>query len=149
MMVRRLAAGILALAFVCGGLGGHLATGVARAESKINLEVWLPDYCSPLTQNFFTNQFLPAFYKANPTITVKMVYVNWNVYDQKVTTAFAGGAAPDVLQAGAQYVPNLVAKNQIRSIDPYLSSWGHKNDFYPGSWQNTMWQGKNYGVPYQ
>jgi multiple sugar transport system substrate-binding protein len=79
---------------------------------------------------------------------VNIVYVDWSVYNQKIATSFAAGTAPDILQTGASYVPDLVAKNQIRSIDAYLPSWGHKNDFYPGAWEDTVWQGHNYGVPY-
>src|SRR5437764_2212241 len=143
MIPRRFIASMLALSLVL------LPTlGTARAAPKVTLTVWLPDFTTPATQTWFKSKLLPAFSKAYPQISVKMVYVNWNVYDQKVTTAFAGGDAPDVLQTGAEYVPSLVAKNMIRPIDAYLSSWGHKQDFYPGAWQNTVWQGRNYGVPY-
>ncbi len=97
--------------------------GRVSAESKISLSVWLPDYCAPATQNFYKNTLLRDFAKAFPQISVQMVYVDWSVHDQKVATAFAGGTAPDVMQTGAEYVPNLVAKNQIRSIDPLW--WPH------------------------
>src|SRR5438876_8996021 len=143
MITRRFMASILALSLVL------LPTlSIARAAPKVTLTVWLPDYCTPVTQNWFKKSFQPAFAKAYPQISVNIVYVDWSVYNQKVATAFAGGTAPDVLETGASYVPDLVIKHQIRSIDPYLPAWGHKNDFYPGAWANTVWQGHNYGVPY-
>ena len=148
MRVQRLVACALALYFAVLVGAGQAPVGRVSADSKISLSVWLPDYCAPATQNFYKNTLLRDFAKAFPQISVQMVYVDWSVYDQKVATAFAGGTAPDVMQTGAEYVPNLVAKNQIRSIDPYLPAWGKKGDFFPGAWQNTMWQGRNYGVPY-
>ncbi len=142
-------AAILLMCTLILGVGtGGPQTGTARAAGKTTVTVWLPDYCSPTTQNWFKNTFEPAFAKKYPQLSVHMVYVDWSVYDQKIATAFAGGTAPDVIETGASYVPDLVIKHQIRSIDPYLPAWGHKKDFYPGAWANTVWEGHNYGVPY-
>jgi multiple sugar transport system substrate-binding protein len=132
---------------VATGLGQAHARE-ARATNPVTLTIWLPDYCSPATQSFFKNTFQPAFAKQYPQISAKIVYVDWSVYDQKVATAFAGGVAPDILETGASYVPDLVTRNRIISIDPYLPAWGHKGDFYAGAWEDTVWQGHNYGVPY-
>jgi len=148
MMTRRVAACFLALGIATTAVGVTPHLGSARAADKVNLAVWIPDYCAPDTQNFYKTVLTPAFTKAYPGISPSMVFVDWSVYDQKVGAAFAGGSAPDIMQTGAQYVPELVAKNQIRAIDSYLPAWGHKQDYYPGAWGNTVWQGRNYGVPY-
>lgn len=69
-------------------------------------------------------------------------------YLQKLTTAIAGGAGPDLLEI-ADHVPAFASKNQIRPLDDYIEQSGMDltemfGDRTPKIFQ---YEGKQYGLP--
>ena len=120
------------------------ALGVANAAT---LDVWLVDW-TEATQKLFEEELIPAFNKIHPDIEIKMTWVEWSKYDEKLLTAFAGNTAPDIFQTGAEYAWQLATKGQAICIDEYIANYPEKDDFYDGAWGVTFWEGKQYGVPY-
>ena len=52
-------------------------------------------------------QILPGFAEIHPEITVDINYTAWNKYNEELTTAFAAGVTPDLMQGGAIFVPQF------------------------------------------
>ena len=48
---------------------------------------------------------LPEFERANPGVRVKVQQLPWTAAHEKLLTAFAGDATPDVCQLGNTWVP--------------------------------------------
>ena len=60
-------------------------------------------------------QLLPDFEREHPGIRVEVQQLPWTAAHQKLLTAFAGDALPDVAQLGNTWLPEFVA---LHAIDP-------------------------------
>ncbi len=93
---------------------------------------------------------MPEFERAHPGIRVKVQQLPWTAAHQKLLTAFAGDATPDVCQLGNTWVPELVALNALEPLDRYLSASPvvEAADYFAGIWDTNRIDGKLYGVPW-
>lgn len=87
-----------------------------------------------------------AFNQQNPNITVQLENIPYKGYWEKLTTAVAGGTAPDVLRL-TNYWGYLLGKNGAAvDLTPYLPS-DYLADFDPALLSYAAPGGKVYGIP--
>jgi multiple sugar transport system substrate-binding protein len=89
-------------------------------------------------------QLLLDFEHAHPDVRVVVQQLPWTAAHQKLLTAFAGGALPDVAQLGNTWLPEFVALGAVDGVAPSLVDAG---DYFPGIWQTNVIDGAAYGVP--
>jgi multiple sugar transport system substrate-binding protein len=69
--------------------------------------------------------------------------------EQKVLTAVAGGAAPDLFKLDRFRVGSYAAKNVLTYLNPYLNKDKINPDiFYKSTWNETVYGGKVYAIPW-
>ncbi len=69
--------------------------------------------------------------------------------NQKLYLAMAGGVPPDVAFVDGQDVCDWAHAGQLRALDDFLSQAGiTADDFWPPSWDQTLWGGRVYALPY-
>lgn len=91
------------------------------------------------------------FEATNPDITVDMQIVPWADQQQKITTALASGALPDVSMLGNDVVAQYAANGSLAPLDPYVDQWSKeegqdvKKDMYSGDLSYYTYKGKLYG----
>jgi multiple sugar transport system substrate-binding protein len=75
----------------------------------------------------------------------------WKDMQNKLLTAIAGGAAPDVVALDGSIVAEWVATiNPFISLDPYLQRYGITKDMYiPNEWQEGSLWGKQWALPWR
>jgi multiple sugar transport system substrate-binding protein len=95
-------------------------------------------------------QLLPEFEQANPGIRVKVQQLPWTAAHEKLLTAFAGDATPDVCQLGNTWIPELVALNALEPLDRSVAASRvvHADDYFAGIWETNRIGGALYGVPW-
>jgi multiple sugar transport system substrate-binding protein len=95
-------------------------------------------------------QLLPEFERANPGLRVKVQQLPWTAAHEKLLTAFAGDATPDVCQLGNTWIPELVALDALEPLDGHAaaSSIVRADDYFGGIWDTNRVDGKLYGVPW-
>jgi multiple sugar transport system substrate-binding protein len=95
-------------------------------------------------------QLLPQFRKLHPDIEVKIQQLPWTAAHQKLLTAFAGEATPDVCQLGNTWIPEFVALKALEPLDQSLarSASVQASDYFPGIWDTNVIGGTLYGVPW-
>ena len=59
----------------------------------------------------------PEFERLNPGIAVSVQQIPWTAAHEKLLTAFAGDATPDVAQLGNSWVPELAALGALAPLD--------------------------------
>ena len=93
---------------------------------------------------------LPEFERSHPGIRVKLQQIPWTAAHEKLLTAFAGDATPDVCQLGNTWIPELVALNAVAPLDHYISdsSIVRADDYFAGIWDTNRVDGRVYGVPW-
>jgi multiple sugar transport system substrate-binding protein len=95
-------------------------------------------------------ELLPEFERTHPGIRVKVQQLPWTAAHEKLLTAFAGDATPDLCQLGNTWIPELVALNALQPLDQHAaaSSIVHADDYFAGIWDTNRVDGKLYGVPW-
>ena len=93
-------------------------------------------------------KIIDAFEAANPTIKVKVEKYNFEDYDTKLTTAFRGGAGPDVLRVNHPNVQAWGNAGYLADLTSVVDSSGFKKaEFVPGLLQIGLVGGKQYSLP--
>lgn len=91
---------------------------------------------------------LPDFAERNPDIHVRVQQLPWTAAHQKLLTAFAGDATPDVCQLGNTWIPEFAALGALEPLEPFLagSRTVAREDYFPGIWDTNVVHGAVLGV---
>lgn len=95
-------------------------------------------------------QLLPAFERRNPGLRVRVQQIPWSAAHEKLLTAYAGDALPDVLQLGTTWIPEFVALRALAPLDARLvhSASFDASDYFPGILATGAVGGATYGLPW-
>jgi multiple sugar transport system substrate-binding protein len=76
--------------------------------------------------------------------------VPWTAAHEKLLTAFAGDATPDLCQLGNTWIPELVALKALEPLDRYAAASPivRADDYFSGAWATNTVDGALYGVPW-
>ena len=90
------------------------------------------------------------FEKQHPEIDVRVQQIPWNAAHEKLLTAFAGDATPDICQLGNTWIPEFTALGALEELDPWIqkSDQLKGDDFFPGVWQTNLVDEKVQGIPW-
>lgn len=95
-------------------------------------------------------RFLEAFEREHPGLHVRVEQLPWSAAHEKLLTAFAGDATPDLAQVGNTWLPELVALDALAPLDEELraSAQVELRDYPPGIADTNVVEGRYYGVPW-
>jgi len=92
---------------------------------------------------------LPEFERTHPGIRVDVQQLPWTAAHEKLLTAFAGDATPDICQLGNTWIAEFVALGALEPLDASLAgSSVDPHDFFGGIWDTNQVAGRVYGVPW-
>jgi multiple sugar transport system substrate-binding protein len=95
-------------------------------------------------------KLIPEFERQNPSIRVRVQQIPWSAAHEKLLTAYAGEAMPDLFQLGNTWIPEFVALDAIAHLGPWLTqSLSVKTeDFFQGILKTNTLEGLIYGIPW-
>jgi multiple sugar transport system substrate-binding protein len=122
-----------------------LLAGCARqTDQREVLRFWAMGY-----EGEMVAQLIPEFERRHPGIRVELQQQPWTAAHEKLLTAFAGDALPDVCGLGNTWVPEFAAIGALEQLDPYLSSSAvDRTDFFPGMFDTGVVGTATYGLPW-
>ena len=96
------------------------------------------------------SHILPEFERTHPDVRVEVQQLAWPAAHEKLLTAVAGDATPDVCQLGNTWIPELVALHALEPLQARVSGSAliAPDDYFSGVWQPNMVEGELYGVPW-
>lgn len=96
------------------------------------------------------SELLPEFERTHPGIKVVVQQLPWSAAHEKLLTAFAGNATPDLCQLGNTWIPEFVALNALDSLDTFAASSQviDRRDYFEGIWDTNVVNGRLYGIPW-
>ncbi len=123
---------------------GLLATACARQDDHV-LRFWAMGRESEVAA-----QLLGAFERENSGLRVQVEQLPWSAAHEKLLTAFAGDATPDIAQLGNTWLPEFVALGALEPLDPSIraSRQIELADYDPGILDTNVLEGRQYGVPW-
>lgn len=123
------------------------ATGDSAAQSlhPITLRFWLVGHEAEVI-----HELLPEFERRNPKIKVAIQHLPWTAAHEKLLTAFAGDALPDLCQLGNTWVPEFSALNALEPLDARIAASQviRAEDYFSGIWDTNRVDGVVRGVPW-
>jgi multiple sugar transport system substrate-binding protein len=95
-------------------------------------------------------QLLPAFERAHPGVRIEIQQIPLTASHEKLLTAFAGDALPDICQLGNTWIPEFAALGALEPLQPFVdaSTVVRSDDYFPGIWDTNVIDGRLYGVPW-
>ena len=139
----RLALRLRAALLACIALA---AAGCAsRADERTELRFWLMGREAEVI-----SQLLPEFERRHPEIRVVVQQLPWTAAHEKLLTAFAGDALPDLCQLGNTWVPEFSALGALEPLDARVAASAvvREDDYFPGIWATNRIDGVLRGVPW-
>ena len=93
---------------------------------------------------------MPEFERTHPGIRVEVQQLPWTAAHEKLLTAFAGDATPDICQLGNTWIPEFAALGALEPLDLRVaaSKVVARGDYFEGIWDTNVIKGKLYGVPW-
>lgn len=93
---------------------------------------------------------LADFERAHPGIRVEVQALPQTAAHEKLLTAYAGDALPDVGQLGNTWLPELAAVGALTPLQPFVdrSLVIRQEDYFAGIWDTNVIDGRLYGIPW-
>ena len=91
-------------------------------------------------------EFQDTFARYYPNITLDNQNIGYNDMLDKIRTAAAGGAAPDVAKMPILWGVEFAARGDTSEVTLEEFGWTAEQ-FWPGALKSVTWDGKLYGVP--
>ncbi|MEV5712321.1 sugar ABC transporter substrate-binding protein [Amycolatopsis mediterranei] len=146
----KLAAGAAALTLATAGCAGSSGSDTAASSSgnaplSGTVTVWLMSGSAPAT---LTDALNKEFEAAHPGVKVKYEVQQWDGIQQKLTTALASGAPPDVIEIGNTQTAAFASQDGVLT-----DLTADKDSFNGSQWLKGLadsgsYDGKTYGVPF-
>jgi multiple sugar transport system substrate-binding protein len=95
-------------------------------------------------------QFVPEFERLHPGIRIEIQQLAWTAAHEKLLTAFAGNATPDICQLGNTWIPEFSALDALEPLDARIAATPaiDRSDYFSGIWATNVVEGTTYGVPW-
>ena len=94
-------------------------------------------------------QLIPEFERTHPGIRVQLQQLPWTAAHEKLLTAYAGDATPDLCQLGNTWIPEFAALDALEPLDARIA--GSRaivpDDYFPGIWDTNVVDAVVHGVP--
>lgn len=146
----KLAAGAAAFTLATAGCAGSSGSDTAASSSgnaplSGTVTVWLMSGSAPTT---LTDALNKEFEAAHPGVKVKYEIQQWDGIQQKLTTALASGAPPDVIEIGNTQTAAFASQDGVLT-----DLTADKDSFNGSQWLKGLadsgsYDGKTYGVPF-
>lgn len=89
-------------------------------------------------------RILEGFEEANPDATVEVTPVPWDAAHDKISTAIAGDATPDVAMVGTTWMAEFAATGALEATPPDFDP----DAYFPALWESTVVDGTSYAAPW-
>src|SRR5690242_15404184 len=130
--------------FLRAAAGSLCATACARQGEHV-LRFWAMG-----REGEVATRLLGAFERENPGLRVRVEQLPWSAAHEKLLTAFAGDATPDIAQMGNTWLPEFVALDALEPLDAMIR--GPRpldlSDYDAGILDTNVLDGRPYGVPW-
>jgi multiple sugar transport system substrate-binding protein len=119
--------------------------GCSRDSGTTTLRFWAMGRESEVVA-----ELMPGFEREHPGVRVKVEQLPWTAAHEKLLTAFAGDATPDLAQVGNTWLPEMQALGALEPLEPWLARTPAvaAADYFEGIWATNAPAGQRVGLPW-
>ncbi len=136
---------LVAVLLAAGAWAGGQKEGAAKTSGPVSINYWTlftggdKDYMDAMVDKFQSG---------TKDVKIEPLTAKWENYYDFLTTAIAGGNAPEVAIIHMTYIPVLAPKGALRPLDELIKKYAIPgDDFLDVPWKRSFYDGKQYGVP--
>ena len=120
-------------------------TGCARDSGTTTLRFWAMGREAEVAA-----ELIAGFEREHPGVRVKVEQLPWTAAHEKLLTAFAGDATPDLAQVGNTWLPEMQALGALEPLDPWIARTPalQASDYFDGIWATNAPTGQRVGLPW-
>ncbi len=122
-----------------------LFLGGASAQDT-TLTWW--DYFNADNLNEAIQDMIADYEAAHPGVTIERTPIGFGDLKARIIQGAATGTLPDILIVDNPDNQALAAQGALADISDYVADWEYKDAYFEGPWASTIYQGANYGVPF-
>ena len=129
---------------IAGAAAAIALPGCVRRDSGV-LRFWAMG-----REGEVVNELLQGFRHEQPGIRLQVEKLPWSAAHEKLLTAFAGDATPDIAQLGNTWLPEFVALGALEPLDTQIAGAQgvDSGDYFEGIWATNRIDGRVYGLPW-
>lgn len=116
------------------------------AQASGTITVWDPWSGAP-GLNAAQDAQIARFMETHPDITVERSDIPFGDFRQILIQGAAAGQLPDVVLIDNPDFHAFCALGVLTDLTEAVAAWGQSDQYFPGHWSSTVFQGANYGVP--
>lgn len=115
------------------GSAGLAATACTRRDAQ-SIRFWAMG-----REGEVAPELLAGFERENPGVRLRVEQLPWSAAHEKLLTAVAGDATPDVAQMGNTWLPEMAALGALEPLQPWLnmSPAIQSADYFEGIWRTN------------
>lgn len=129
-------------------LGGFLIVGAAfsLAQAQTTLEWW--DYYTDGANNNAVTDLIERYEEANAGVTIERTTIPFGDLKARIIQAAATGTMPDILIIDNPDHQAIAAQGALADLTGVMADWEAKDLYFEGPWSSTVFEERNYGVPF-
>lgn len=140
---------ILASLLTLTACGGDNANNESANNSTSDKDLVFWSYIAPTNpEGELLQDMIEEYNDATEGVTIKHEYIPHGDYHQQLSTAVAGDSLPDVLVLDNPDHARYASMDVLADITDKIEDWGEADQFLEGPWESTLYDGKNYGLPF-
>lgn len=119
--------------------------GCARDDGTTTLRFWAMGREAEVAA-----ELIAGFEREHPGVRVKVEQLPWTAAHEKLLTAFAGDATPDLAQVGNTWLPEMQALGALQPLEPWIARTPalQPADYFDGIWATNAPAGQRVGLPW-
>lgn len=119
--------------------------GCARDSGTTTLRFWAMGREAEVAA-----ELIAGFERERPNVRVKVEKLPWTAAHEKLLTAFAGDATPDLAQVGNTWLPEMQALGALEPLQPWIDRTPmlQPADYFSGIWATNAPSGERVGLPW-
>ncbi|MEH7225549.1 sugar ABC transporter substrate-binding protein [Bacillus sp. JJ1566] len=131
----------------CGSGTETDSDGNSSAGKKVEVTLW--SYFSPDESSGKTLvEMIEEFNSNSETTNVKVEFIPHGDYSQQVSIAVAGKSLPDIMMIDNPEHAQFASMGVLADLTDKIKEWGQEESYKEGPWASTIYDGKNYGIPF-
>ena len=131
------------LLMLCAAAG--LLPAAAFSTPSATLEFWTISLKPDLTAHI--EDVVRRYERAHAGIRIKWIDVDYQVLDQKLLSAIAGGVGPDVVNLNTELTVRMAQERALVDMDAAVPADARAR-YFPNIWASLRVNGRAYGIPW-
>jgi multiple sugar transport system substrate-binding protein len=119
---------------------------LSLSYAQTTLTWW--DYYTDGSSNETVNNEIAAYEAAHPDVKIERTAIGFGDLKQSIIQAAATNTMPDILIIDNPDHQAMASQGALADLTSYISTWEGNGQYFDGPWSSTVFDGKNYGIPY-